>query len=36
MVSFCSGCSTTDQVFTHKEMEYAKDVYACFVDLKST
>ena len=36
---FCPGRSTTDQIFTlrqifEKSWEYAKDVFACFVDLE--
>ena len=36
---FCPGPSTTDQIFTLKQVfeksrEYAKDVFACFVDLE--
>ena len=36
---FRSGCSTTDQIFTLKQIfekswEYGKDLYACFVDLE--
>ena len=37
--NFCPGRSTTDQIFTlrqifEKSVEYAKDVFACFVDLE--
>ena len=36
---FCPGRSTTDQIFTlrqifEKSCEYAKEVFACFVDLE--
>ena len=36
---FRSGCSTTDQIFTLKQIfekswEYNKDLFACFVDLE--
>ena len=38
---FRPGRSTTDQIFTLKQIfekagDYAKDVFACFVDLKKT
>jgi len=37
--SFRPGRSTTDQIFTQKQIfekswEYGKDVFACFVDLE--
>ena len=36
---FRPGCSTTDQIFTLKQIfeksrEYGKDLFACFVDLE--
>ena len=37
---FCPECSTTDQIFTLKQIfekswEYGKDLFACFVDLET-
>ena len=38
---FCPGRSTTDQIFTQRQIfekswEYAKDAFACFADLEKT
>ena len=39
-IGFCTGRSTTEQIFTLKQIfdkswEYDKDLFACFVDLET-